>query len=159
MKKNIIKKNFLKLELSATLLINEKSNALIDQGKKIYRFGFGQSPFPVPRKIVSVLKANAEKKDYLSALGLPELREAISNNLNKFTHNSFSKENILITPGSKSAMLLMHQVFNGDIILPTSSWVSYAPQANIASNKVHWIKTSSENGWFPTANELEKNID
>ena len=87
MKKNIIKKNFLKLELSATLLINEKSNALIDQGKKIYRFGFGQSPFPVPRKIVSVLKANAEKKDYLSTLGLPELREAISNNLNKFTHN------------------------------------------------------------------------
>jgi aspartate aminotransferase len=158
MKKNIIKKNFLKLELSATLLINEKSNALIDQGKKIYRFGFGQSPFPVPRKIVSVLKANAEKKDYLSTLGLPELREAISNNLNKFTHNSFSKENILITPGSKSAMLLMHQVFNGDIILPTSSWVSYAPQANIASNKVHWIKTSSENGWFPTANELEKKI-
>ena len=28
------------------------------------------------------------------------------------------KENILITPGSKEAMLLMHIAFNGEIIIP-----------------------------------------
>jgi len=48
--------------------------------------------------------------------------------------------------------------FNGDIILPAPSWVSYAPQAQIASNKVHWIQTSANNNWFPTAAELEKKI-
>ena len=52
----------------------------------------------------------------------------------------------------------MHQAFNGDIILPAPSWVSYEPQANISSNKVHWIQTSSDNNWFPTAKELEKKI-
>ena len=83
MTKDIIKKNLTKLEPSATLAINEKSKKLIAQGKKIYRFGFGQSPFPVPEKIVSVLKENAEKKDYLPMQGLPELREAISKYLNK----------------------------------------------------------------------------
>jgi len=72
MTKDIIKKNLRKLEPSATLAINEKSKKLIAQGKKIYRFGFGQSPFPVPEKIVSVLKENAAKKitfqckDYLN---------------------------------------------------------------------------------------------
>ena len=155
---NIIKKNLKNLEPSATLAINEKSKKLIALGKKIYRFGFGQSPFPVPEKIVSVLKENAAKKDYLPMQGLPELREAISKYLKKNTNNSFSKDNIIITPGSKEGMFLMHQAFNGDIILPAPSWVSYEPQANISSNKVHWIQTSSDNNWFPTAKELEKKI-
>ena len=52
----------------------------------------------------------------------------------------------------------MHLAFKGDIILPTSSWVSYEPQAYIAKNKVHWIETKRENNWFPTAQELEKKI-
>ena len=56
------KKNLSKLKPSATLAINEKSKDLISKGKKVYRFGFGQSPFPVPQKIVSALKENANKK-------------------------------------------------------------------------------------------------
>jgi len=158
MKKNIIKKKLIKLEPSATLVINEKSKELTLQGKKVYRFGFGQSPFPVPEKVVSTLKENAEKKDYLPMQGLPKLREAISIYLNKKIDGSFSKEDIIITPGSKEGMFLMHLAFNGEIILPAPSWVSYAPQAHIASNKLHWIQTSANNNWFPTAKELEKKI-
>ena len=158
MLKNVIKKNLNKLEPSATLAINEKSKELIARGKKVYRFGFGQSPFPVPKKIVLALKKNANKKAYLPMQGLPKLREEISKYLNKKTGNSFLKENIVITPGSKEGMFLMHMAFNGDIILPAPSWVSYAPQAKIAYNKVHWIQTSAENNWFPTAEELEKKI-
>ena len=51
-----VKKKILKLKESSTLLINEKSKELIDKGKKVYQFGFGQSPFPVPEKIVESLK-------------------------------------------------------------------------------------------------------
>ena len=158
MTKKLIKKNLVNLEVSATLAINEKSKKLISQGKKIYRFGFGQSPFPIPKKIVSILRENADKKAYLPMQGLPVLREAISSYLSKKTGNSFLKENIIITPGSKEGMFLMHMLFNGDIILPAPSWVSYAPQAKIASNKVHWMQTSADNNWFPTAAELEKKI-
>jgi len=158
MTKKLIKKNLTNLEPSATLAVNEKSKKLIAKGKKVYRFGFGQSPFPVPNKIVSVLRENANKKAYLPMQGLQELREAISSYLSKKTKSIFSKENIIITPGSKEGMFLMHMAFNGDIILPAPSWVSYAPQAKIASNKVHWIQTSADNNWFPTAQELEKKI-
>ena len=155
---NFIKKNLTNLEPSATLAINEKSKELISRGKKVYRFGFGQSPFPVPNKIVSVLKKNADKKDYLPMQGLPKLREVISKYLSKNTKSNFTKENIIITPGSKEGMFLMHMAFNGDIILPAPSWVSYAPQAQISSNKVHWIQTSANNNWFPTSVELERKI-
>ena len=158
MTKSIIKINLTSLEPSATLAINEKSKVLISKGKKIYRFGFGQSPFPVPEKIVSTLKKNANRKTYLPMQGLPKLRDAVSRYLSKKTGSNFLKENIIITPGSKEGMFLMHMAFNGDIILPAHSWVSYAPQAKIASNKVHWIQTSADNNWFPTAKELEKKI-
>ena len=155
---NLIKKNIIKLKPSSTLIINEKTKELISRGKKVYGFGFGQSPFPVPQKIVDALKENAFRKNYLPIQGLPELRIAISNYLYKRIGIRYPKENILITPGSKEAMLLMHVAFNGEIILSAPSWVSYEPQAQIAKNKVHWIQTSRENNWFPTVKEIEKKI-
>ena len=153
-----IKKSILKLKESSTLVINEKSKDLINQGKKVYQFGFGQSPFPVPEKIVEALKNHAHRKEYLPVQGLPKLREAISKYLKQNTGNTYPKENILITPGSKEAMLLMHIAFKGEIIIPAPGWVSYEPQAQIGSNKVHWIETSRSNNWFPTAKQLEKKI-
>ncbi len=153
-----VKKNLLRLKESSTLAINEKSKRLIKEGRKIYQFGFGQSPFQIPNKIVETLKANAHRKEYLPIQGLPKLRDKISKYLLSRTSIKYSKENILITPGSKEAMLLMHVTFNGEIILPAPSWVSYEPQANIGYNKVHWLETLQENNWFPTAQELEKKI-
>ena len=155
---NYIKKNIASLKPSSTLAINEKVKKILNTGKKVFNFGFGQSPFPIPEKIVSVLKDNAHKKDYLPMQGLPQLREAISKYLLKRTGITYEKENIIITPGSKEAMLLMHIAFDGDIILPAPSWVSYQPQAQIALNKVHWIETSIDNNWFPTSKQLEEKI-
>jgi aspartate aminotransferase len=152
------KKSILSLKQSSTLIINEKCKKLISKGKKVYQFGFGQSPFPVPEKIVNVLKDNAHRKEYLPIQGLVELRESISEYLKKKIGVNYPKENIVITPGSKEAMLLLHVAFNGDIILSAPSWVSYEPQAIIGRNKVHWIETSRENNWFPTAKQLEKKI-
>ena len=153
-----VKKKILKLKESSTLVINEKSKELILKGKKVYQFGFGQSPFPVPEKIVEALKKNAHRKEYLPIQGLIDLREKISKYLLKRTGNDYPKENILITPGSKEAMLLIHIAFNGEIIIPAPGWVSYEPQAEIGSNKVHWLETSRSNNWFPTGKELEKKI-
>ena len=153
-----VKNNILKLKESSTLAINEKSQKLVQSGKKIFKFGFGQSPFQIPKNIVETLKKNAHKKEYLPIQGLPELREKISKYLFERTGAHYSKDNILITPGSKEAMLLMHITFNGEIITPAPSWVSYEPQAEIGLNKVHWLETSRENNWFPTAKELENKL-
>ena len=51
MLKNLVKD----LKPSSTLLINETSRRLEAQGKKIYKFGFEQSPFKVPENIVKEL--------------------------------------------------------------------------------------------------------
>ena len=52
------------LDRSSTLAINEHSDYLEKQGKHVYRFGFGQSPFPVPNKVVDSLKENSSRKNY-----------------------------------------------------------------------------------------------
>ena len=153
-----IKNQINQLKPSATLVINEQSNRLKKGGKKIYKFGFGQSPFPIPNSIILALKKNADKHTYLPMQGLEELRSAIANYLRKNNNNNFNKEDIVIGPGTKELMLLTQIMFEGEMILPAPSWVSYQPQAFIAKNKVHWIQTTSASNWFPTAEQLEDKI-
>tara|TARA_B100001123_G_C15183911_1_gene976507 strand:+ start:64 stop:1299 length:1236 start_codon:yes stop_codon:yes gene_type:complete len=154
----MIKDHIKKLKPSATLAINEECKRLEKSGKKVYKFGFGQSPFPVPQDVVSALKKNADKHTYLPMQGLEELRLAIANHLNKNNGNHFKKEDIVIGPGTKELMFLTEMVFEGEVLLPAPSWVSYQPQAAIAKNKVHWIQTSSDSNWFPTVEAIEKKI-
>ena len=78
-----VKDKIKQLKPSATLVINEESNKIKQSGKKVFKFGFGQSPFPVPDSIVDKLKNNADKHTYLPMQGLEELRIAIANYLNK----------------------------------------------------------------------------
>ncbi len=153
-----IKDQISQLKPSATLAINEESNRLKKSGKKIYKFGFGQSPFPVPEPVVHALKTNANKHAYLPMQGLEELRLAIADHLNKINNNNFNKEDIIIGPGTKELMFLTQIAFKGEVVLPAPSWVSYQPQALIAKNKVHWIQTTSNSNWFPTAELLENKI-
>ena len=143
------------LKPSSTLLINEKSNKLEKEGKKIFKFGFGQSPFKVPQDIINELKGNAHQNKYLPMQGLEDLRISIANYISKKKDYKYSSSNIIVGPGSKELMFLLQILFEGEIILPAPSWVSYAPQAIIGRNKIKWIQTKSENNWFPTAKEGE----
>tara|TARA_B110000438_G_scaffold303703_1_gene366624 strand:+ start:4936 stop:6171 length:1236 start_codon:yes stop_codon:yes gene_type:complete len=154
----LIKDQISLLKPSATLKINEESNRLKKKGKKIYKFGFGQSPFPIPESVVAALKNNATKNKYLPMQGLEELRQAIANYLNNLNTTKFKSENIVIGPGTKELMLLTQIAFDGEILLPGPSWVSYQPQALIAKNKVHWIQTSLDTNWFPTSEQIENKI-
>ena len=152
--KDIIKN----LKPSSTLLINEISNKLESEGKKIFKFGFGQSPFKVPQKIVDELKNNAHQNKYLPMQGLQDLRDSIAKYISKKKGHEYLSSNIIIGPGSKELMFLLQILFEGEIILPAPSWVSYAPQAIIGRNKIKWIQTKSENNWFPTAKDIENII-
>ena len=154
MLKNLVKD----LKPSSTLLINETSRKLEEQGKKIYKFGFGQSPFKVPEDVVRELKNNAHQNKYLPMQGLSELRNAVAKYTSKKKNYDYKSENVIIGPGSKELMFLLHIIFDGEIILPAPSWVSYAPQAILGRNKVQILQTKRENNWFPTASEIEEII-
>ena len=154
MLKNLVKN----LKPSSTLLINETSKKLESEGKKIFKFGFGQSPFKVPEEIVAELKNNAYQNKYLPMQGLEELRVSIAKYSSKKKNYNYKAQNVIIGPGSKELMFLLHVIFNGEIILPAPSWVSYAPQAILGRNKVQVLQTERENNWFPSSEQIEKII-
>ena len=150
--KNIVKN----LKPSSTLKINELCKDLESKGKEIFKFGFGQSPFKVPEDVISELKKNAYHNKYLPMQGLPELRSAIAKFESKKKQKKYDGANIIIGPGSKELMFLLHMIFDGEVLLPAPSWVSYKPQAILGRNKFHFIETSKEKNWFPSAESVEK---
>jgi aspartate aminotransferase len=154
MLKNIVKG----LEPSSTLKINEVCRGLEKKGEKVFKFGFGQSPFQIPSSIVDALRDNAYQNRYLPMQGLEELREAIAKYTSAKKNYDYKSENVVIGPGSKELMFLLHILFDGEIILPVPSWVSYAPQAILGRNKIQLIQTARENNWFPTSAEIEEVI-
>ncbi len=141
---------------SATLAINEKSEELERQGKLVYRLGLGQSPFPVPERVIQALRDNAHQKAYLPVKGLYSLREAVAS-FNWHTQNIRTlPENVMIGPGSKELIFLLQLVYYGDLVIPTPSWVSYSPQARIVGRHVYWVPTEANNYWRLSPEQLDK---
>ena len=57
-----IKRNIVDIKTSATLAINELSQQLEKNGQEIFKFGLGQSPFPIPQIVVEELKKKCTTK-------------------------------------------------------------------------------------------------
>lgn len=144
------------LQPSATLRINERCTEMARNGQKVFRLGFGQSPFPVPDTVVEELKKHAHEKDYLPVKGLRVLREAIAFFHNRHAGIHATGDDVLVGPGSKELMFLLQMVYYGDLVIPRPSWVSYAPQARIASRHVYWLPTRPENRWLLTPDGLDR---
>ncbi len=136
------------LKPSATLAINELSTQLKKQGREVYKLGFGQSPFPVPDVVVDALRDNADQKDYLPVVGLEELRLQIANSYSGKLGINRTADDVLIGPGSKELIFTLQVALDPHLILPSPSWVSYAPQAQIAGAHTSWINTTAEEGWL-----------
>ena len=132
---------------SATLAINEHSRRLEAAGRRIYRFGLGQSPFPIPGPVVDRLKQAAAEKDYLAVEGLPALREAVADFHRRNDGAEIGGDDVLVGPGSKELMFLLQLSYYGDLIIPTPCWVSYGPQARIIGRKVKLLHTSFDEKW------------
>ena len=143
------------LSPSASLAMNELSATLVRDGREIFKLGLGQSPFPVPEPVVEALREHAHRKEYLAVRGLAALREAVAGYHHRRHRIERHPENVLIGPGSKELMFLLQLVYYGDIV-PTPSWVSYAPQARIIGRHVRWIETAATGNWQLQPDDLKR---
>lgn len=147
------------LVASATLAINERSKQLTAQGREIFNFGLGQSPFPVPQVVVRALQDNAHQKDYLPVRGLLPLRESVSGWFARRFGLEFDPANILIAPGSKELLFLIQMALDNVLILPSPSWVSYHPQSRMAGNPAIWVDTKEADDWCLTPQALRNTCE
>lgn len=151
-----LNEHIVNLKESATLEINQRVRKERKEGREVFHFGFGQSPFPVPKVMVKALQENAYHKDYLTTLGLPELREKIVEYFkNKFGYK-FHIDQILIGPGSKELIFQALFCLEGPVLVPAPSWVSYGPQVEARGKKVIHIQCDEENSYKLTAEKLHE---
>ena len=75
------------------------------------------------------------------------MREAVAEYHGRLHRIPRTGDDVLIGPGSKELMFLLQLVYYGELLIPTPSWVSYAPQAQIIGRRVQWVPTRKSTGW------------
>jgi len=144
------------VETSQTLLINEQSRNLEGSGREVFKFGFGQSPFPPLAAAVEALRTHAAAKDYTAVQGLPELRQRVAAFHREAQGLDVSAEQVLIAPGSKLLLYAVMAAFErADVLIPAPAWVSYVPQAKLLRHTPIKVSTSFEQRWRVTPEALE----
>lgn len=109
--------------------------------------GFGESRFDVQPRLKSALATHADKKSYLPARGLPELVSTVAFYYSKKLGLDFKSSQVLIGPGSKSLIYGLQMILDADVFLPSPSWVSYGPQAELLGNSYHYIRSSPDDNY------------
>ncbi len=147
------------LKISATLLINDRVRELWAEGRNVYHLGFGESRFPVHQKIADALKDNVQKRSYLPALGIPEVRTAIAEYYQRKFQIDCTPDQVVIGPGSKPLIWALFLALGEEIILTQPSWVTYAPQSHLLAKPVTWVPTRPETGYRLEIDVLEEVVE
>ncbi len=138
------------------MLINQVSLARAENNQEVFKFGFGQSPFPVPENVTKTLANSAHRKEYMSVQGHPPLRQAICDFHLDSEQKNWSPERIIVGTGSKILLFCVMAAFEkAELLLPAPSWVSYDPQGKLAGHPVNWLTTNFEDRWRLTAEQLD----
>ncbi|MBW6408606.1 pyridoxal phosphate-dependent aminotransferase [Clostridium weizhouense] len=145
---------------SITLEITAKAKELKNSGVDVVSFGAGEPDFNTPQNIINAaIKAMEEgKTKYTPAGGIIELKETICDKF-KTDNNLFYKPNqITISTGAKQCLanVFMAILNPGDeVLIPIPYWVSYPELVKLADGTPVFVKTSKENNYKYTLEELE----
>ena len=154
--------NNLGTETAFTVLA--KANKLASEGKSIINLGIGQPDFPTPEHIVEAgIKALRDgHHGYTQSTGMPQLRDAVSEDINRRHGVEVSSNNILIVPGGKviiffSAMLMGEK--NKEILYPNPGFPIYESAINYSGAKAVPYRLSEKEGFSFSADELLNKIN
>lgn len=148
---------------SATLKISAKAKELQRQGVSIISLSAGEPDFPTPRHVcdAAINAINEGFHGYTMNTGTPELRESISEKLQRDNSLSYDPSQIVCTNGAKQALgfSMLAMLDEGDeVIIPAPYWVSYPEMVKVAGATPVTIRTSFENNYRMSADQLEEAI-
>ncbi len=136
---------------------------LCQGSKDIISLGVGEPDFITPWQIsdAGIKTIKAGKTQYTSNKGLESLRFEISEYLkNRFSVN-YDKEEIMVTVGASEAidLVLRTVIDEGDeVLVPSPSYVSYAPCVELAGGVAVPVPCVEENGFKLTPELLQSII-
>ncbi len=148
---------------SATLKMNALVGEMRDRGEDVISLSVGEPDFITPEHIREAGKRAIDegKTRYTAASGMPSLRSAIAKYLLDEKGLRYTREEIIVGNGAKQVILgaLQAVVNPGDeVLLPAPCWVSYPEMVQMAGGKPVWINTTRDQGFIPTAEQIERAI-
>ncbi|MBL8680676.1 MAG: pyridoxal phosphate-dependent aminotransferase [Myxococcales bacterium] len=146
---------------SATLAINARAQALRAQGVDVISFGAGEPDFDTPSNIREAAKAAIDqgRTRYTAVSGIPELRKAIARHNEQERGVPTAAENVVVSVGAKSSLFnfaLAALEAGDEVVIPAPYWVSYPEQVRIAGATPIHVKSTLEQGWKITAEDLRE---
>jgi aspartate aminotransferase len=149
------------LKPSETLAISAKAKALRAQGREVIDFSVGEPDFNTPDNVVKAAeRAMAEGfTKYTQASGLPALRQAIADKLQRENDLHYEPDQIIVSCGAKHVLynLAMVLVDPGDeVLIPGPYWVTYPAQVEMAGGVPVIIPTTAEEGFKITGEVLRR---
>ena len=127
----------------------------------------GEPDFAAPQHVKDAAKAAIDNdfSHYGPVPGFPSLREAIAKTLNEElggkNPQAFTANEIVVSVGAKHCLCNAIETLVGpgdEVILPTPCWVSYIEMVKLAEGVSVPVKTTMENNFCLTAEQLEAAI-
>jgi len=141
-----------------------KAKSLEQQGKKIIHMEVGEPDFLPPKIVKEALEEVYDKGfiKYGQASGMPQFRLALAKKDGEQYGKNFKQDNIIVSPGARYAVYLAITTLlnpGDEIIIFEPAWPAYRDCAENAGIKVRTIKTTLENKWEPSINQIEDAIN
>lgn len=150
---------------SEIVKIGNEVNDLKAKGAEIANLTIGDlnsNLYPIPAELKEEIQKAYQNNltNYPPANGLLSLRKEVSNDLKKRWNLDYDANDILITAGSRPLIYAVYKVIvdEGDkVIYPTPSW-NNNHYAYLTSADAIEVKTTPENNFLPTAEELKPHL-
>ena len=151
------------LQTSATLAMAAKARELKAEGKDIISLSLGEPDFNTPDfiKEAAIQAINDNYNSYTPVDGYAELKEAIIEKFQRDNSLNYDASQIVISTGAKQSLANVALVClnpGDEVILPCPYWVSYRDIVKIAEGTPVEVKTSIENDFKMTPEQLEAAI-
>ncbi|ANU28122.1 pyridoxal phosphate-dependent aminotransferase [Planococcus versutus] len=148
---------------STTLAITAKANELKAQGIDVIGLGAGEPDYNTPANILEAAYQSMleGKTKYTPAGGLPALKEAIINKLQRDQQLNYSPKEVMVGIGAKHVLYTLFQVLlnEGDeVIIPIPYWVSYPEQVKLAQGVPVYIETTASQEYKISPQQLRESI-
>jgi aspartate aminotransferase len=148
---------------STTLAITAKAKEMKESGIDVIGLGAGEPDYNTPANIIEAAYTSMKdgKTKYTPAGGLPALKDAIIQKLQKDQQLDYSRKEIMIGIGAKHVLYTLFQVMldpNDEVIIPTPYWVSYPEQVKLAGGVPVHIEGTATAQFKVTAEQIREAI-
>lgn len=137
---------------SPTLAVTSRAARLRAEGRDIIGLGAGEPDFDTPEHIkeAAVAALRAGKTRYTQVSGVPQLRQAISDKLQRDNRLHYPAEQISVACGAKHSIYNLFQALldpGDEVLIPAPYWVSYPDMAILAGARPVILSTDRAQGF------------